>query len=264
MPLRGLKESLLWREYTVGETEFLKWEFGDLTIWCKRRGEEIWTTWKYGEVKDQAEPQEDDDWLRCVPKSKSAKIRLSPAFPDRPLVVHTEGLLSILKDARIRILVVVPVWVRLETVSKSVVLTEIPTVRLSKTWFGTPSQGEKCYWVSSPAQRSLEAHQIRAFDVVCPVRIVNGSDSDLSLRKLALRVRRLSIFEKDGYLWADETRINYRGEAEVSSIHFSRKAPPEAENAKLIAAPRKDTGRGFASKTFASLRELSGFGPVVD
>lgn len=254
----------MWGEYVVDEDKLLKWEFGDLTVWCKRRGDELWTASGYYDTGEVVEPENDKDWVHSVPRAKSSKIRVVPVFPDRAIVVHTEYVLNILQEARTRVFVIVPAWVRLETVSKSVVLTEIPTVRLSKTWFGKSTEGEKCYWISSLAQRMIDMQQVKPYDIICPVRIVNSSDSDLCLSKLALRVRRLSIFEKDGFLWADETRVTYRGEAEVSSIDFTRKAPPEAESAKLLSAPRKDTGHGFASKTFASLRELSGFGPVVD
>ena len=172
-----------------------------------------------------------------------------------------EYVFRIVKGAKAQIYVQVPAWLRISQAGvKDGVIAEIPTQILSKTWFGMNSiEGEHCYWISTVAQRTTEGQSYGRHVIHCPVRIINRSEDDLNVEKLALRVQRLSVFEKDGELWSDETTLTYRGSSQYSKIELSGKPPRIAAGAALITAPREATPKGFAAKTFASLKELSRF-----
>lgn len=235
---------------------------GPLQIWCKLDENELWLAHQY-ENDDAggnhtAKPQ-DIAWARWVLKSQEDRLRFTPVLPDRPLVVKPDFAFGLLNGARARIYVHVPVWVRVERIGKKPeTLVEIPTVVLSKTWFGTQIHGEHCYWLTSTASRTLDPDEHEPHMAVCPVQIVNGSDTELPVVKLALRVPRLSLFQLNGRLWSDDSRVKYSGTGDVSKIDFTGKTPQEAKGAQLLNGPRQSAGRGFAARTFSTIKELPG------
>jgi hypothetical protein len=91
------------------------------------------------------------------------------------------------------------------------------------------------------------------------VQLDNLSEDDLQVEKLSLRVEHLSVYEKEGWLWAEEVRVEYHGEDEGTDIHMDDVPPPEAAGAREISGARVQ-GRSFKARTFARLRALSGWG----
>jgi len=95
---------------------------------------------------------------------------------------------------------------------------------------------------------------------ICPIQIINRSEDELLVEKICLRVEQLTLFTLKNQLWANETKTSYRGQAEDSEIEFSPKPPPDAPSARLVSTPRATTTKSFTAKTFASLKDLPGFG----
>jgi hypothetical protein len=198
-------------------------------------------------------------WSRWILEGENTGIQLSPAFPDRPVIVKSEFSFKLLHAAQARVYVQIPLWVRIELIEKmQIPLAEIPTVILSNTWFGTPEAGELCYWLSSPAGRTIASQPSQPFLVTCPIQIINESDDELMVEKLALRVERLTLFESQGQFWSDLFRVAYQGKNDISRIEVSGKAPPEASQARPIVAPRSNDKSGFTAKTFENLIDLAG------
>jgi hypothetical protein len=186
-----------------------------------------------------------------------------PAFPDRPLVVKPEHPFTLMRRAHARVYMRVPLWVRLEAVEeehgKGSLLVEVPTERLSETWWGDFRDGELAYWLTTSARRELRDELFEPHLVISTLQLENHSEGALPVEKLALRVEHLSIYEKEGRLWAEEVRVEYRGEAEGSDIIMDDEPPHEAEGAREITPARAQT-RSFRARTFARLRALSGLG----
>ncbi|MCA9731703.1 MAG: hypothetical protein H6696_19450 [Deferribacteres bacterium] len=247
--------------FTITE-ETTHWAFGPLNIWGKKVGDELWiasNTAQEGEAKTLM-PPEDIAWSRWIFKQKEITIQFAPVLPDRPIVVKPEFPFNIAQGGKAKIYVHVPAWISIQQAKKSSKpMLEIPTQTLSKTWFGTTVEGEKCFWLSSPAKNKLDKKQIMPFELICPLVIINSFEGELNVAKLALRGSRLSIFSYEDQLWTDELRIMYRGTGEVSRITVSGKAPSEIAGAPMITAARDASSKGLAAKTFGSLKELSGF-----
>ena len=68
-----------------------------------------------------------------------------------------------------------------------------------------------------------------------------------------------SIFEKDGWLWAEEVRVEYFGEDEGTEIRMDDQPPREAPGAREISPARQRSG-SLRARTFARLKALSGWG----
>ncbi|NIR52930.1 DUF432 domain-containing protein [candidate division KSB1 bacterium] len=260
-----ISRDTLWGQHTISGTEFKLWDFGPLRLWCKQNANEVWIGYQHGDFRephetDELSPPEALSWSRWAFNRAVEKLRFVPIFPDKSVVVKPEHPFRIVQKAEARIYVRVPIWVRIEPWRKrDVGIVEVPTLVLSKTWFGTFKAGELCYWISSDARRDITPDYARPFLAICPVQIINSADMELFVEKLALRVRRFSIFNLKGQLWSDEVTVSYRGKENVSQISLSGKAPPEAEEGELVGPPRDLDKKGFAAKTFTSLRDLPGF-----
>lgn len=245
-----------------GETERLV--VGPLAIWLSSVGNELWVTHAYPDDDDAPEdPPEEAEWSRWALKDVPHRLRVLPVFPDRALVVKPEHPFTLLPRARARVYMRVPPWVRLEVVEEGrgrrTLLTEIPTERLSDTWWGDFRDGELAYWLTTKARRELRPEDFEAWLVVSTLQLENHSEDALRVEKLALRVEHLSIYEKERWLWAEEVRVEYRGEAEGSDIHMDDEPPHEAAGARELT-PARAQARSFRARTFARLKALSGLG----
>jgi len=237
---------------------------GPLVIWLRSVENELWVTHDYAE-DDQAPagPPDAAEWRRWAFQDVPHHLKVLPAFPDRALVVKPEHPFTLMRHARARVYMRVPLWVRVEAVEESrgvsTLLTEIPTERLSDTWWGDFQDGELAYWLTTKARRELRSELFEPWLVMSTLQLENHSDGALRVEKLVLRVEHLSIYEKDGLLWAEEVRVEYRGESEGSDIHMDDEPPREAAGARELTPARAQT-RSFRARTFARLRALSGWG----
>lgn len=250
-----------WGEHSVPEGSPATVTIGPRTLWLRETEGELRLA--HAEHADESPPSEpeDDAWTRWALPSWDRTIRLSPAFPDRPLVVEPELPFKLMRRASARIYVRAPLWIRVELGGEGAgSVTEIPTVTLSDTWFGSLTEGELCYWLPTQARRAVTPEIFEPSLAICPLQLENRSQGDLDVIRIALRVGHLSIFHDDDRLWADETRVRYRGDEEGSDIDMRRRAPDEAGDAVLVTAPRTPVSRGIRTRTFARLKALSGLG----
>lgn len=257
-----------WGEYTIPPTEPLTVGLGPLLLWARTWADEIWLAHSPGDwtrpedVSGPEPPPEDASWVRWPVPDGTDRLLLSPVLPPRSIVVEPELAFRLLPGTRARIFVRVPLWARVELAEGegAVPLTEVPTLVLSDTWWGGFTEGELCYWLPTTARRHQTRELFAPHLAMCPLQLSNRSDEELQVEKIALRVAHLSLFSDEGRLWADETRVRYRGEEEGSDIDTSGKAPAEASGAIRVRAPRSPVPRGFRARTFARLRALSGLG----
>ena len=83
---------------------------GPLELRMKRTDQEIWLT--QHRIEDEAGPAEaDPDWSRWAIPEGTTGVRLEPVFPDRALVVEPEQAFHLVRGARVRVYVRVPLWV---------------------------------------------------------------------------------------------------------------------------------------------------------
>lgn len=214
-----------------------------------------------GEATPTPEPPEGVEWARWAVPGEGRSVVLRPTLPNRSVVLQPELPFSLLPRAEARIYVRIPLWIRVEMADpERSLLSEVPTVDLSDTWWGSFLEGDLCYWLPTHARREMRAELIQPYLAICPLLLVNRSGTDLRVEKLAFRVAHLSLFAHRGGLWADESVVRYQGEAEGSQIEITGKPPPEASGAIRVADPRIPVSRGFTARTFARLLAFPGLG----
>jgi hypothetical protein len=240
----------LWEPFPLPENTLVSRKIGPLTIWFQRKAGECWVA-----SSREAADTPPDEWTRWALRRGDHSMRLTPLLPDKSVVVKPEYDIRLLKNAHVRTYTRVPIWVAVDVIGEtSARLTEIPTQVLSNTWFGSFTEGELCYWVATQARREMPLDLIQPHHAVCIMDIRNQSETDLNVDKICLRVERLSMFGKDGFLWADDTEITYEGEEGAVQIRNDGNAPLEVADAVKLAEPRQPQKRGLAERAFFFLR----------
>ena len=260
-----MDKKTIWSEYDIPGENPEVWDFGPLRLWCKTLLGEMWLVWQICEEDRPCDPPESSVWCRWALKDTYSKIRFSPIFPDKPVVVKPESSFILTPRTQAKVFVRCPLWVKIELVkNKSIIIEEIPIYTLSKTWFGSFTDGDICYWISSGTRREIENDPSREFFSICPIFITNGSDEELVVEKICLRVGGLSIYDDGGQLWSDLTSVTFKGSNSSSQIKYVGKPPVEAPDAKLVSLPRNPVRRNLFAGTFNSLKEISGLGLLLD
>ena len=240
----------MWGEHSLKTESAFK--SGDVALRVKSVKDELWVSSRFGESETTGSEQ-NSDWSRWALKKKAESIRLVPLLPDKSVVVQPENSFRLRPGVEARIYVRVPLWLGIQLIDdKSQVLTEIPSATLSLTWFGSPFEGELCYWISSSARRDAISDPKRGHLAICPVQLKNSSDEDLLVEKICLRVKWLSLYSHERQLWANETKVTYRGGADMSQVSVSSGAPKEASEAVLVSHPRELIKKSFSMRTFFS------------
>lgn len=253
-----------WGRYRIPKGDPLRIELGFLTILARKEKDEIW-------VSHSLRPAEStssgiltvrEEWSRWGAPDGTDELEILPAFQDRPVVLQPEDPFHLLPGARARIFVRVPLWVRITVPGVSgATLLEYPTLTLSDTWWGSPQEGQLCYWLHIMARREASPSVFRPDRIMCPLDLLNQSREDLPVEKILLKVDHLSVFRGTGTLWSDEIRVRYKGEDEGSEIEMTGRTPPEAPGAPRLAHPRTPLSKGFSARTFARLKGIPGLGP---
>ncbi|MDH5589480.1 MAG: hypothetical protein OEZ65_00420 [Gemmatimonadota bacterium] len=249
-----------------GETDRVR--VGPLTLWYKVVDNEVWLAHRHETDASgviPAGPPPDVEWSRWAMRDHVHHLHIAPVFPEEILVVRPEHSFTLLRRARARVYMRVPIWVRVEAVEGSdarfmpATLVELPTATLSHTWWGDFRDGEMGYGLTTRARRELSPELFEPHLAVSTLQLVNRSQDNLAVEKIAVRSAHLSLYQRGGELWTEEMQVEYRGEAEGSDVLMLGRAPDEAEGSVLLTPPRRPT-KGLHARTFARLKALSGFG----
>ena len=249
----------IWGNHSLADGQIKKVSTGDLHLWLKYQNEEVWIAAAYeselSDNKDSEGPPADVEWGRWAINAKGNELQLTPVFSDLPLIIRSEYELKVSPGTKIQIFSRIPVWVRISPAKSETVLIELPTVKLSRTWFGTPVEGELCYHATTKARRDLSHVDKKPFVVSCPILIHNKSNEILNFEQFCFRVERLSMYEYEDDFWADETQIIYHGADMNSDVIMTGKLPQGIDKKKLISKPRKQIQKSLATRTFKRIFE---------
>lgn len=245
-----------WYPITLAENETYSKSVGPLTLYLKRTSNEVWIAHDRSQMENVDESSL--DWSRWALKKNDAELQLLPLLPDKQVVVGPEHSFHLGVGAEVRIFTRIPVWIGVYAMENSLKkLMEVPSVVLSKTWFGDFVGGELCYWISSTARSQISPEIFQPHTAICTLNIRNDSEEELRIEKLSVKVDHLSLFLSDRQLWSDEMQIQYKGGDQHSDIHITGKVPHEACDAVLLQSPRNPEKRSFAERTFKMLSEIT-------
>ena len=259
-----------WGETAFAEGDCLRWRVGPLGFWVRRTPMEWQVAERHYETEGLAIAEwlpsapEDAAWTRWAAGSVLPPVRVRPVLPDRPVVVRPAQPFRILKGGVAKIYVRTPVWVRVElaTEPEPLEITDLATVRLSNTWFGSLFEGVLCYWTETAARRSLKGVVSRPHLVTTPMVIHNAVEEEMPIEKICLHTQHLAVYEAGGALWTSEVKLERSDPDPTKPDRFdiSDGPPEEAPGATLLSAAREKPRGGVLASAFGLLSALPGLG----
>ncbi|MFW5689576.1 MAG: hypothetical protein ACOC1U_08385 [Spirochaetota bacterium] len=243
----------------MGETS---WQIGRCRIWA-RSAEDEWEIASRHVRTDEAisdVPVDELDWTRFVTVAND-QVHVTPALPDRPVIVRPRSPIVILPGRWGRFFFRVPLWVRFvsQPGERQSTMAEIPTRQLASTWFGDLATGELCYAIEAPLQRRLEALELTQAFAACEVSVRNQSRERLRFERICVHVEHMRLFEADGSLWTNEVRVAFRGADQISQLTFLPRPPDRIGTVIRVCDPRIPPEANIIKRSFALIREIAGF-----
>lgn len=243
----------------------MHWRIGPLDLWVRQ----VEAEWRVAAARaeeerlaqvDDAEPQSAVEWRRWASAQEGSTLRAVPRLPDRSVVVRPGAPLQILPGCEARFFVGIPVWVGVFAPhggNGDVLICEEHTLQLSKSWFGTPVEGELCYALKTRAKRLLDELDPSSHRVVCPLLLRNEARDTLDFQRLCLRARHLNVYQGSRHLWTNEGMVTFRGDAALAHVTYGEGPPPFDGAGALLSEARDRPERGFVSRTFDNLKAFA-------
>lgn len=248
-----------WGQFELELGACRHWRIGSLSLWVTRLEHEwqvahCWSADPFDDTfslpprpgartdgeRDDVEIPAGTEQRRYLFVDAGKYLHLRPRVADRPVVARSEQPLIIPAGESATLYVASPLWVELAVGdAPGRVFTEIPTWRMSSTWFGEDTlEGTLCYATRSRA--ILEPRPPRGPRVVTSVDLRNACNVGLRVQRLALPLPQMSVFgDADDGLWTEGTRVAYDPEV-VAPAQIESTPPREAGPTTLISRPRSD------------------------
>ena len=261
----------MWGPLVVSSGSCLTLRSGDLRVYVQRIEDEWLFSYLFS-ADNSCDAQEasftsidpenlapDLEWNRLV-SARDEGLELTPALPDRPLVIRPESPVSILPGRYAKFYVAVPVWLRFEAVlgkTRNVVF-EVPLRLLSNTWFGDPGSGELCYSLDAPLKRSPEQLSVGSSNITCSLLVRNDSKEKLNFERICVHVENLSVFIDAEGLWTNEISVLFTGSDQISQIRIKNRPPEILSAPRKVTEPREEQDKNILRRSFSVIRQFTG------
>jgi len=258
----------IWKSFPLEQDTCYQWQIGVLQIFILHSGDEWEVGFKRGEESPDegsgagipTERPDDAEWRRWVTGISGNTAVFSPRMPDKPVVVRPEKPLTIAAGAKAGFAVEIPLWVHISAgADTGIPLFEEPVSVLSNTWFGDPTSGELCYSLANEAFRTQDTAAGEIHRAVCPLHIINKSNSELDFERVCIQAPFLSIYRGSQGLVTSELQVSYKGDDQKSRIKIGSDAPSAAKDASLVSGPREILKDTLIRKSFSRIASYTGF-----
>jgi len=111
-----------WNVYNIDLDQIYYVKLGEVSLWIRRDRNEIYIVTSIDKnIADQKinSIPEDLQWARFFIKEESVSLELSPATPDRTLVIKPEASFYLTNGSKRTIHVRIPVWIRISLAAKT-------------------------------------------------------------------------------------------------------------------------------------------------
>ncbi len=190
---------------------------------------------------------------RYMFQSTHSNLTLTPVLVDRSVLVRPTTPFSIREGQEVTLYITTPFWVRVEVEGMKFPLRDIPTLRLSDTWFGNDTlSGELCYAGKLAGRLSLEDVHKLPYRVISPLRVRNRSLEPLLIERVKLPLQYLSIYNsKDSLLWTQTVVLTK--EKDQTRLKLD-KNPLDVEIGEKISGPRQKLKNNLVIRAFERFR----------
>jgi len=249
-----------WSELAPEEGQGASWRIGPLTLRVIRLKAEWRVAWRVQD--EEAEPtmevdvpveELDDRWTirRYGFSTTTPSCRLAPALSDRTIVSRPAIPFVVPPGQSINLLVSTPLWLRVEV--EGAAIQELPTLRLSDTWFGASTrEGQLCYAARTHLRTVHDPVELPGWRALTPVRVSNRAADPLVVERLALPVPRLSIYRDGDSFWTSAVTLERPPEGEEEARVIVEPGAPTPGAARL-GEPRSVSDENPVARVFNSI-----------
>jgi len=258
----ALKNKTSWGIIPIESGKIKEINIADLDIFVHLLKHEIKIAYVYSDGKSinrlKNHLNDNLEWKRWPINKGLSALRFDPVPPDRPILVKPESTLNLTESSESRIFCRIPLSIKISTsaANKTFELFQIPSVKLSNTWFGTFREGEICYSISSGIRTEIEPDDKRPYLAICPIKLKNMTKEHFLVEKMCLRSDFMTLFLHKNQIWTDEIMLTYEGKNEISQISFSGKPAGQLSGTTLIAKPRQMIKKSIYVRSFSTIKDL--------
>lgn len=238
-----------WGSWNIPPGQAHRWVVGPLELWIEGRPSE----WRVA-VADRPDaldrfvfegpsqgllPPEDARELRFATTLEDQRISIEPTPADRPIVVRPQPALSLPSSQSVTFYVSTPAWLEL-VAGTGGRLVNLPSTRLSDTWFGaTTREGQLCYASRTAASLQLESLPLRPGRVRTEIRVRNQGPDPLLIERVQLPAPHLPLFvTRDNVLWTPSVTVVRKGSEPRAEVTVSNGPPAPVGPTERIASAR--------------------------
>lgn len=191
---------------------------------------------------------------RYATSGEADALVVTPVLPDQSVVSRPERPISVLPHQSVDLYVGAPVWIRLQE-APSTALGDLPAATPIRTWWGPNTrEGELCYATRTYGRLRLEDAVPYPHRVLTAIEVSNASDEPLSIERISLPVRRLSLYAtSDGRLWTESVRLERSSDADFAALAINPGPPARAAGAEKLSEPREMASEHALFRAFGSL-----------
>jgi hypothetical protein len=214
-----------------------------LSLSVRRTREECWLDYQYSNLNDtaaSAEPQS----LRFLLSDSKPSVRISPLLADRTVVVRPIMPTELPPKQHATLFISTVLWARV-TVGEQT-LAELPSVRLSDTWFGANTRhGELCYASQTRALLNLDNVQYSPLRAITPITINNQGEDNVRLERINVPVPYLTLYCDGKRFWTSGVNILREKNLATANVQIEASA---RQDAFLVAPPRRPVRGGVLDR----------------
>lgn len=255
-----------WGTKEVPVDQMGRWRIGPLTLHVARKGHEWRLAHEYAddpltsgvEVEVPMPPHDllgTETVRRFGVSNPSCRLTLTPQLADRAVVTRPEHPFVVPPGEASVVYVTAPLWVHVSYGQDEALLTEIPTFRLSDTWFGPPNKhGELAYATRTFCRTSVDELQIRPHRAHTRVIIENRSPQPLDFVEVSLPMPRLDLYRaRTGAFWTQDVGLLRESGDDFAALRLDATRPGAAPEAKLVTRARQASESNLVVRAFTSL-----------
>lgn len=264
LKLNGVNPQNFWNKYefSVGQTLLFKAGNAETVVKHIQNGWLIKTrvpAQPYSDLLVEEVPDMEDaaDVLHFK-TGKSHILHVVPALPNKAVVFRNNKNIKISAGQTANLFFRVPATIQFyfQDVKDENRMFEVPSQRLSDTWFGEPDSGEPAYSIGSNYDKAFEDVKAELWEIVTPVEVINNTMGLLDLQRLILRVEEFSLFMRHKHLLSNHISIEFKGQEHAGSVNLTLKKDLHGQKPVQISKPRSTDSRTLLRKSFFFIKNI--------
>ena len=188
---------------------------------------------------------------------KSNSLIITPALQHKPLVFKGNKML-IAPHQRLTFFVRIPLILQIyfSKIQNDNLLKEIPSGRLSETWFGEPDNGIAAFALGSDYKLSFSETQATEVETICPVTVHNNWEQQLEIHRLIIKADNLTLYRNGSKKVSSVVKLEYKGQDTISSATYGTSKLYHGENPEIVAKARTDDTKSLLKANFHFIRNI--------